>query len=153
VAAEVRRHVAIVQLSAVDGDPSVANQDDVAFRGDDALDEEAGRGDRHMEHDDVARCRFSDAVGQTVDHQPVVIGEGRRHAVALDAGQLHRESHRQRDPGGGDKCIARHGLRQHRERCWAGQGGERGGDAHGAREQESDRAEQTSDRWRDDSAR
>ena len=68
--------------------------------------------DRHVEHDDVARCRFSDAVGQAIDHQPVLIGQGRRHAVALDAGQLDGESHRQRDASRGDKCISRHGLRQ-----------------------------------------
>ena len=46
------------------------------------------------------RRRIADAIRQLVHDQPVLIGQGRRHALALDAGHLEAEGH---DQGGVDR--------------------------------------------------
>ena len=44
---------------------------------------------------DVAAPRIADAISQLVHDQPILIGQRRRHALALDAGHLEAEGHDQ----------------------------------------------------------
>jgi len=125
----------------------------LALFGDDPFHEQAVGRDRHVEHDDVARCRFSDAVRQTIDKQPILVGQRRRHAVALDAGQLHGEPHDECHAGAGDKGIARQGLRPRRDGGGAGAGSKGGSEAHVAKGWRPARADMASEGWPGDSAK
>ena len=101
VAAELLRHVVVVQRHVVDVDAAVDDPDRVAFLRDHPLDEHLLGIERVVEHHDVAGPRIAELVDQLVDDQPIVILERRRHAQAVDARDLKAERDDERGVDGG----------------------------------------------------
>ena len=96
VAAVLRRDVVVAERHVVHVHASVHDADDVVLLRDHPLDERLVGVDRVVEHHDVAAPRVGQPVGQFVDDQPVLVGQRRRHALALDARDLEAEGHDER---------------------------------------------------------
>ncbi len=96
VAAVLARHVLVVERDVVDVHPAVHDADRVAFLRDDPLHERLVGVHRVVEHDDVAAPGRAEPVNQLVDDQPVLVLEGRRHALSFDPRHLEPERHDER---------------------------------------------------------
>ena len=109
VAAELVRHVAVLERHLVSVHAAVDDADLIARFGDDALDERLLRVDRIVEHHDIADPRIREPVRQLVDDEPVLVLERRRHALALDARNLEaeRDDERRVDGSRGERLEPR----------------------------------------------